>query len=213
MNFVLHGYWRSSCTWRVKWALNLKGLPYKSVGVNLLANEQNSPEYLKLNPHGRVPTLLVDGKPISGSLAIVEWLDETWPVPSLLPADPWEKALIREMAYVIAMDTQPIQNLSVLRRHSDLDEKRREWAQDFNRKGLKVFEQLIHQNNRKGPYSFGSNLTLADICIVPQCYNAKRYGIDLSTEFPRLSEIYDFCLKTKYCYDASPDRQPEAQNA
>lgn len=212
MNLVLYGYWRSSCTWRVKWALNLKGLPYTSKAVNLLENEQTSPAYLKLNPQGKVPTLLVDGRPLSGSLAILEWLDETWPVPSLLPSDPWGKALIREMAYVIAMDTQPIQNLSVLRRLSDREDKRREWAQEFIRKGLKGYEQLVIQNASKGPYSFGNHLTLADICVVPQCYNAKRFDIDLQVEFPRLSEIYNFCLKTKPCYDSSPDQQPEAHN-
>jgi hypothetical protein len=211
MDLVLHGYWRSSCSWRVRWVLNLKGLTYKNVAVNLLAGEQNAPSYLEINPHGRVPTLLVDQKPISGSLAIVEWLDETWPLPSLLTSDPWEKALIREMAYVIAMDTQPIQNLSVLRKYSDREDLRQEWARDFNRKGLQVFNQLVAQNRKKGSYSFGTNLTMADICLIPQCYNAKRYGVDLEKEFPRLFEIYSFCLTSKPCADSSPDNQPEAK--
>lgn len=211
MDLVLYSYWRSSCSWRVRWVLNLKGLAYKNIAVNLLAHEQSSASHLKINPHGRVPTLLVDQKPLSGSLAIVEWLDETWHLPSLMPTNAWDKALIREMAYVIAMDTQPIQNLSVLRKYSDREDLRQEWAQDFNRKGLKVFNHLVSQNRKKGSYSFGANLTMADICLIPQCYNARRYGIDLEEEFPRLFEIYNFCLSTKACADSSPEQQPEAK--
>lgn len=207
METILYSYWRSSCSWRVRWALNIKGLPYQTRHVNLLKNEQNSDDYLTVNPFGRVPTLVVNGKALSGSLAIVEWLDETWAMNPLLPSDPWSKAQVREMAYIIAMDTQPIQNLTVLKRHSSDEEEKRSWARDFNRLGLTGFEQLVAKFSNSGRYSFGDQLSLADLCLVPQCYNALRYGIDLNMEFPQIAKIYNHCLTQKACFDASPDQQ------
>jgi maleylacetoacetate isomerase len=210
MEILLYSYWRSSCSWRVRWALNIKGIPYRTINVNLLKNEQNSVEYLKINAGGRVPTLIVEGRPLSGSLAIIEWLDENWVLNPLLPRDPWAKAQVREMAHIIAMDTQPIQNISVLKRHSDLDDEKKAWARDFNRIGLRTFDRLVAKYSTSEKYSFGDQLSLADLCLVPQCYNAMRFDIDLEVEFPRLASIYSYCLSLRTCFNAAPDQQQVA---
>jgi len=183
----LHGYFRSSASYRVRIALNLKGLATEHLPHHLRKGEQRAPAYLAINPQGLVPTLEDDvGAVLTQSLAIIEWLDETHPAPPLLPKDPLRRAKVRAFAQALACDTHPVQNLKVLARLRQLglaEEKVTEWAAWANREGLSACETLIA--NEPGPFCFGSAPTIADLCLVPQLANARRFGVDVSA-YPRL---------------------------
>ncbi len=204
---TLYHYWRSSCSWRVRWVLLHKKIPCEKVHIHLLKQEQKSASYRAINPNGQVPTLLVDGKTLSESLAIIEWLEESFPEQPVLPKDPWLKAQAREIALIVAAGIQPMQNLKVLDRISSEPALREQWAQGFIRDGLAAIEQRIAKFS--GPYCLGQELTLADIFLVPQVYGAKRFQVALN-EFPRCEAIYEHCLKLPACEAASPEKQPEA---
>ena len=183
----LQGYYRSSAAWRVRIALNLKGLQAEQLSHHLRKGEQHDPTYLALNPQGLVPTLTLDvGTNLTQSLAIVEWLDETHPLPPLLPGDALHRARIRSFAQVIACDTHPVQNLKVLARLRQLGLAEGDvtaWAAWAITEGLGACEMLIA--GESGPFCFGSAPTLADICLVPQLFNARRFGVDVSA-YPSL---------------------------
>jgi len=208
----LHGYFRSSASYRVRIALNLKGLSADHLPHHLRKGEQRDPAYLAINPQGLVPTLQDDrGVVLTQSLAIIEWLDETHPEPPLLPADPLRRAKVRAFAMVVACDTHPVQNLKVLARLRELglaDEQVTAWAAWANREGLIACETLIA--NEPGPFCFGAAPTLADLCLVPQLANARRFGVDLAA-FPRLLKAETAAKDLKAFADAAPDRQPDAE--
>jgi maleylpyruvate isomerase len=208
----LHGYFRSSAAYRVRIALNLKGLSADHLPHHLRKGEQRNPAYLTINPQGLVPTLQDDqGAILTQSLAIIEWLDETHPEPPLLPADPLRRAKVRAFAMVVACDTHPVQNLKVLARLRELglpDEQVTGWAAWANREGLAACETLIA--NEPGPFCFGAAPTLADLCLVPQLANARRFGVDLAV-FPRLLKAETAAKDLKAFADAAPDRQPDAE--
>jgi maleylpyruvate isomerase len=208
----LHGYFRSSASYRVRIALNLKGLSADHLPHHLRKGEQRDPAYLAINPQGLVPTLQDDrGVVLTQSLAIIEWLDETHPKPPLLPADPLRRAKVRAFAMVVACDTHPVQNLKVLARLRELglaDEQVTAWAAWANREGLIACETLIA--NEPGPFCFGAAPTLADLCLVPQLANARRFGVDLAV-FPRLLKAETAAKDLKAFADAAPDRQPDAE--
>ena len=208
----LHGYFRSSAAYRVRIALNLKGLSADHLPHHLRKGEQRDPAYLAINPQGLVPTLQDDrGVILTQSLAIIEWLDETHPEPPLLPTDPLRRAKIRAFAMVVACDTHPVQNLKVLARLRELglaDEQVTAWAAWANREGLTACETLIA--NEPGPFCFGAAPTLADLCLVPQLANARRFGVDLAA-FPRLLKAETAAKNLKAFADAAPDRQPDAE--
>jgi maleylpyruvate isomerase len=208
----LHGYFRSSAAYRVRIALNLKGLSADHLPHHLRKGEQRDPAYLAINPQGLVPTLQDDrGVILTQSLAIIEWLDETHPEPPLLPTDPLRRAKIRAFAMVVACDTHPVQNLKVLARLRELglaDEQVTAWAAWANREGLSACETLIA--NESGPFCFGAAPTLADLCLVPQLANARRFGVDLAA-FPRLLKAETAAKNLKAFADAAPDRQPDAE--
>ena len=208
----LHGYFRSSASYRVRIALNLKGLSADHLPHHLRKGEQRDPAYLAINPQGLVPALQDDGGVIlTQSLAIIEWLDETHPEPPLLPADPLRRAKVRAFAMVVACDTHPVQNLKVLARLRELgllEEQVTGWAAWANREGLAACETLIA--NEPGPFCFGAAPTLADLCLVPQLANARRFGVDL-TGFPRLLKAEAAAKDLKAFADAAPDRQPDAE--
>ena len=208
----LHGYFRSSASYRVRIALNLKGLSHKHLSHHLRKGEQCAPSYLAINPQGLVPTLEDDaGTVLTQSLAIIEWLDETHPSPPLLPKDPLRRAKVRAFALAIACDTHPVQNLKVLARLRQLglpEETVTEWAAWANREGLAACETLIA--NETGPFCFGAQPTIADLCLVPQLANARRYGVDL-TAYPRLLRAEAAAKSSKAFADAAPDRQPDAE--
>ena len=172
----LHGYFRSSASYRVRIALNLKGLQAEQLPHHLRKGEQRDPVYLAINPQGLVPTLEDDaGVILTQSLAIIEWLDETHPEPPLLPTEALLRAKVRAFADVLACDTHPLQNLKVLARLRELglpEEKVTAWAGWANREGLAACEKLVA--NEPGPFCFGPAPTIADLCLVPQLANARR---------------------------------------
>jgi maleylpyruvate isomerase len=208
----LHGYFRSSAAYRVRIALNLKGLTAEHLPHHLRKGEQTAPDYLAINPQGLVPTLEGDGGTVlTQSLAIIEWLDETHPNPPLLPKDPLRRGKVRAFALAIACDIHPVQNLKVLARLRQLglaEEKVTEWAAWANREGLAACEALVR--DEKGPFCFGVAPTMADLCLVPQLANARRFGVDVSG-FPRLLEAEAAAKEMKAFADAAPDRQPDAE--
>jgi maleylpyruvate isomerase len=208
----LHGYYRSTASWRVRIALNLKGVAADSIAHHLRRGEQSAPDYLRLNPQGFVPTLeLDDGRTLTQSLAICEWLDETHPEPPLLPSDPFERARVRAFSLAIACDIHPVQNLKVLARLRALKLPEAEvtgWARTVIAEGLAACEALLAQ--APGPFGFGARPTLADLCLVPQLYNARRFGADVSG-FPRLLEAEAAACALPAFIAAAPERQPDAE--
>jgi maleylpyruvate isomerase len=207
----LHGYFRSSAAYRVRIALNLKGLTAEHLPHHLRKGEQSEPAYLALNPQGLVPTLEKSGAVLTQSLAIIEWLDETHPNPPLLPKDPLRRARVRAFALAIACDIHPVQNLKVLARLRQLglpEEQVTGWAAWVNREGLAACEALIR--GEKGPFCFGDKPTIADLCLVPQLGNARRFGVDVSI-FPRLLKAEAAAKEIKAFADAAPDKQPDAE--
>src|SRR5215468_1971104 len=208
----LHGYFRSSASYRVRIALNLKGLSTQHLPHHLRKGEQCAPAYLAINPQGLVPTLENDaGAVLTQSLAIIEWLDETYPEPPLLPKDALRRAKARAFAQAIACDTHPVQNLKVLARLRQLglgEEKVTEWAAWANREGLAACETLIA--GEAGPFCFGEAPTIADLCLVPQLANARRFGVDVSA-FPRLLQAEAAAKALPAFADAAPERQIDAE--
>jgi maleylpyruvate isomerase len=208
----LHGYFRSSAAYRVRIALNLKGLTADHLPHHLRKGEQRDPAYLAINPQGLVPTLEDDsGAILTQSLAIIEWLDETRPQPPLLPKDPLRRARVRAFAMAVACDTHPVQNTKVLARLRELglgEDAVTAWAAWVNREGLGPCEKLIA--HEPGPFCFGSAPTLADICLVPQLGNARRFGVDVNA-YPRLLQAEAAAKAMKAFADAAPDRQGDAE--
>ena len=208
----LHGYFRSSASYRVRIALNLKGLDGDHLSHHLRKGEQRDPAYLAINPQGLVPTLQDDaGAIITQSLAIIEWLDETYPEPPLLPKDPLRRAKVRAFAMALACDTHPVQNLKVLARLRELglpEEEVTGWAAWANREGLDACERLIA--GEPGPFCFGAAPTMADLCLVPQLGNARRFGVDVDA-FPRLLKAEAAAKNIKAFADAAPEKQPDAE--
>jgi maleylpyruvate isomerase len=208
----LHGYFRSSASYRVRIALNLKGLRAEHRAHHLRKGEQRNVAFLAINPQGLVPVLEDDaGAVLTQSLAIIEWLDETHPEPPLLPKDPLQRAKARAFADVLACDTHPLQNLKVLSRLRELalsEDKVTAWAGWANREGLSACEKLIA--NEPGPFCFGTAPTIADLCLVPQLANARRFGVDVNA-FPRLLQAEAAAKAMDAFADAAPDRQPDAE--
>jgi maleylpyruvate isomerase len=208
----LHGYFRSSAAYRVRIALNLKGLTAQHLPHHLRKGEQCAPAYIAINPQGLVPTLEGDdGAALTQSLAIIEWLDETCPEPPLLPKDPLRRAKVRAFAMALACDTHPVQNLKVLARLRELglpEDAVTGWAAWANREGLAACETLIA--GESGPFCFGNVPTMADLCLVPQLANARRFGVDLDA-LPRLLKAEAAAKNNKAFADAAPERQPDAE--
>lgn len=208
----LHGYFRSSAAWRVRIALNLKGVAVEHAFHHLRHGGQRAPDYLRLNPQGLVPALETDdGSVLTQSLAICEWLEETHPEPPLLPGEALERARIRAFALAIACDIHPVQNLRVLARLRSLTLPETEvtgWARWVNQEGLEACEALLAEGS--GPFCFGAAPTLADVCLVPQLGNARRFGCDLSP-LPRLLAAEAACNALPAFAQAAPDRQADAE--
>jgi maleylpyruvate isomerase len=207
----LHGYFRSSASYRVRIALNLKGLRAEHLPHHLRKGEQCAPAYLAINPQGLVPTLEDGDAILTQSLAIIEWLDETHPAPPLLPRNPLRRARVRAFAMALACDTHPVQNLKVLARLRQLgvpEQEVTDWAAWANREGLAACEKLI--SGEAGPFCFGAKPTIADLCLVPQLANARRFGVDL-TPYRCLLKAETAAKSLKAFVDAAPDRQPDAE--
>jgi maleylpyruvate isomerase len=203
----LHGYFRSSASWRVRIALNLKGIAYQTVAHDLRIGGQRTPEYLALNPQGMVPALEIDGLVLTQAMAICEYLDETRPDPPLLPRDAAGRAKVRALALAIVCDVHPLQNLRVLKAVAGIGGGQPAfdaWAKRINDEGLDAFARLIGEGGR---FCLGDSPSLADIALVPQIANARRYGVDL--RWPRLLAIEEACRALPAFRDAEPDRQPD----
>lgn len=209
---TLHGYFRSSASYRVRIALNLKRLEYRQVAHQLRLGEQHSPDYRRLNPQGLVPTLETGGAVLTQSLAICEYLDELVPDPPLLPQGTIERAHVRAFAQVIACEIHPLQNLRILNRLRDLGVDKdgvKAWAAGVIEEGFDACAALIE--GQAGPFCFGAQPTLADVFLVPQLANARRFGAEL--RWPRLLETEARCLELPAFRDAAPERQPDAEVA
>ncbi|MBX4972557.1 maleylacetoacetate isomerase [Rhizobium lentis] len=203
---VLYDYWRSSASYRVRIALNLLGVEHKSVPINLLDGAHRTPDYLALNPQGLVPTLVIDGKTLTQSLAIIEYLAETRPDYGLLPSDIADRQRVRALSYAVAMDIHPICNMHVVTHLMTMTEKadaREQWMKHFIADGLRKLEAMIGEFN--GAFSFGDRPTMADLCLVPQVYNARRWGVDM-TDFRRIVDIDARCAELPAFQAAHPDR-------
>jgi maleylacetoacetate isomerase len=203
---ILYDYWRSSASYRVRIALNLAGIDYRSVPVSLLKQEHRAPEYLALNPQGLVPALFIDRQLLTQSLAIIEYISETRDA-NFLPHNPLDRARIRALAHAIAMDIHPVCNLSVVNYAAALtdtpEETTKAWMQKFIGRGLAALEVMLQQT--PGPLCFGSTPSLADICLVPQVYNARRWDLDLSA-MPRILNIVDELTKIEAFASSAPQK-------
>lgn len=208
---VLHGYWRSGTSYRTRIALNLKGLDYRQEPVDLRAGEQGKRAFRKLNPQGLVPALVAGDLVLSQSSAIIEWLEERFPDPSLLPGDMDQRAVVRAMAMVVACDIHPLNNLRVLRSiKQDLgadDRQQQQWISRWISDGFDALEQAIERHG--GVFAVGDTPTLADCHIVPQAYSAERFGISLGG-WPHLNKVVASAQQHEAFLAAHPDNQPDA---
>ncbi|MRW89078.1 maleylacetoacetate isomerase [Duganella sp. FT80W] len=212
----LYTYFRSSAAYRVRIALNLKGVYYDAVPIHLLRNggEQLSDAYRAVNPSMLVPALEDDGQVLGQSLAIVEYLDETQPQAPLLPSNPADRARVRALALTVAADTHPLGNLRVLKYLTGTlgvsEDVKLGWQQHWLRTGLAALEQLLVNDPRTGRYSHGDTPTLADCCLVPQVFGAQRFGVDM-TPYPTIMRIYAACSELQAFQQAHPAQQPDAE--
>lgn len=210
----LHTYYRSSAAFRVRIALNLKGVTAEQSFVHLRKGEQKAGPFAALNPQKLVPALEVDGRVLTQSLAIVEYLDETHPNPPLLPTDPLDRARVRALALAVACDIHPLNNLRVLQHlkngmgHSQ--EEVDGWYRHWIGVGLSGLEAQLARDPQTGRFCHGDAVTLADVCLVPQMYNARRFDCDMAG-YPTLQRIEEACLALPAFADALPERQPDAE--
>ena len=208
MERLLYDYFRSSASYRVRIALNLKGLPYDLQEVHLVKDggQQHAADYVALNPQGRVPALAEGGDVLKQSLAILEYLEEQYPEPALLPQDPVLRAKVRAAAHTIAMDIHPLNNLSVLHYLQQTlsvdDEQKQAWYAHWIQIGFRALEAQLQPT--AGPYCFGKQPTFADVCLIPQMYNARRFNVDLR-DCPTLQRIDDQCMQLDAFAQADPD--------
>ena len=213
---ALYHYWRSSSSWRVRWALAIKRLAFDSIAVNLLEGEQRAETHHARNPAQYVPSLQIDGRMLSESVAIIEYLDETRPAPPLFPREPWLRARTRQIIETVNSGIQPLQNLGVLRRHAEEPARQKEWGAHYNERGLAVLEELLVAIDAEigtgGPFAIGNTLTAADLFVVPQVYSARRFGVDVE-RFPRTLAAERAALATEHALAALPEHQPGATKA
>lgn len=208
---ILHGYWRSGTSYRTRIALNAKGLAFEQVTHNLMAGEQRSEAFRALNPQGLVPALEADGEVLIQSTAIIEWLDERYPDPPLLPKTAGERAVVRAMSLMVACDVHPLNNVRVLNHlrstfgAENADVKA--WAGHWIAEGFAALEAMIIRHG--GQYCYGDSLTMADCHIVPQVYSAQRFSVPLDP-YPRLVETIMRVRENPAVAAAHPDLQPDA---
>ena len=209
----LYDFHRSSAAFRVRIALNLKHIPYHAEAINLRTGDQSGDAYRAVNPQGRVPSLVTDGAVLSQSLAIIEYLEETSPEPPLLPSDALGRARVRSIANTIACDIHPLQNLAVLNYLRDalgVDEPdTAEWARNWIRVGFDAIEAMLSGHPATGRFCHGDAPGLADLCLVPQVFNARRFECPLDG-YPTLMRVFDECMKIDAFDAAQPSKQPDA---
>jgi maleylpyruvate isomerase len=206
-SLTLYHYWRSSASWRVRWGLECKKISYQPIALDLLASAEKENSYLQNNPAGYVPCLLTPSGPLGESLAILEWLEESYPEHSFLPKDIYMRGRCRQIAETINSGVQPLHNMDVIRKISSETEKQMEWSSFWITRGLKIVEGLLQEipNRQLQSFCFGAQATLADFCLIPQCYSALRNKVDLSA-FPVCNQVYEYALSTYECAASHPDR-------
>ena len=212
---VLYNYFRSSTSARVRIGLNLKGIDYEYVSLHLRKKEHQTEEYLKINPYGLLPAIeFPSGIKLNQSLAILEYLDEIYPTPSIIPINPMERAKVRSMAYAIALEIHPLNNLHVLNYLKEdlaLDDLGiKNWFSKWVHKAFMPFENILQNDKDTGIYCFGDTPTLVDICLFAQVVNNARFEVDM-TSYPKINSVYKACLNNKAFYDALPKNQPDAE--
>ncbi len=211
----LYSYWRSSAAYRVRIGLNLKGLAYDTVPVHLLreGGEQHTAAFREANPQGLVPVLQHGDRLMRQSVAILEYLDETWPQPPLLPASARDRQRVRALSQLVACDIHPLNNLRVLRffdRSWHVPQPERDnWVLHWIEEGFTALEAMLADHPSTGRFCEGDLPTLADCCLVPQVYNARRFGVDLA-KYPTIVRIEQACLALPAFDAARPERQPDA---
>lgn len=209
-----YGYFRSSAAYRCRIAFNLKGVTPETAFIHLRKGEQRGEAFLMRNPQGLVPALEVEGRLLTQSLAIIEWLDETHPSPPLLPADAYDRAFVRSLAQIIACDIHPLQNLRVLnalRADYGLDQSGLDgWCRRWIESGLAAYEARLAQAGTAGAFSFGDSPTLADICLIPQVFSAGRFGADISG-LARIARIAAHAAGHPAFAAAHPASQPDTE--
>jgi maleylacetoacetate isomerase len=207
----LYSYWRSSAAYRVRIALNIKGLDYQYCPINLLDKAHRSADYLAVNAAGLVPALtLDDGRTLNQSVAIIQWLEAQYPHPALLPADNFERARVLAMANTVACEIHPLNNMGVLKQlesqfGADAEQKNA-WMHTWLERGFSSLETEIGS----GPYCAGEAVTMADLLLVPMVYNALRFHYDLATRQPKVHAVWQACNELKPFIDAQPEQQPDA---
>ena len=211
----LYGFFRSSAAFRTRIALNLKGLSYEQASLHLRSGQQSTPEFLRLNPQGLVPALQDGTHLLTQSLAIIEYLDETHPQPPLLPKAPLERARVRALALAVACDIHPINNLRVLvylkNKFKISSEQNDDWYRHWIHDGFKGLEGLL-KSGGTGRFSHGDTPGLADICLVPQVFNAKRVCSDADlAAYPTIMRVFGECMKVPAFDAAQPDKQPDRE--
>ena len=207
----LYSYWRSSAAYRVRIALNFKGLDYQYSPVNLLKAEHRGADYLAVNPAGLVPTLeLDDGRFLAQSTAIIQWLEAQYPEPALLPSDNYDRARVLAMANTVACEIHPLNNMSVLNylkaELGTSDEQNVEWMYNWLERGFSTLETEI----AAAPYCFGDSVTMADVLLVPMVYNALRFKYELESMQPKIYSVWQACNELTAFIDAQPENQPDA---
>ncbi|WP_433868112.1 maleylacetoacetate isomerase [Ralstonia wenshanensis] len=212
----LYSYFRSSASFRVRIALELKGLPYEYAPVHLLKGEQAAPDFVKLNPDALVPVLCDGASVLSQSLAIIEYLDEAHPEPALLRGSAFDRAHIRAIALAIACEIHPINVTRILKhlqRTFDMsDVARHDWCRHWIRLGFAALEERLSQDARTGACCVGDTPTLADLCLVPQVFNGKRFDVAVE-DYPTLARIFAHCMTQPAFQRAAPAAQPDAASA
>ncbi|GBG65199.1 hypothetical protein CBR_g49991 [Chara braunii] len=206
---ILYSFYRSSCAWRVRNALELKGVKYEYRAVNIFDKEQKTEDFVRLNTLQQVPVLVVDnGRTIGESVAILEYLEEVYPEPRLLPSSPYDRAIVRQLVEIINSGTQPLQNLRVLLLVVELggDAERTMWARDAIARGFGGFEDIIRRT--AGIYCYGDQITLADVVLIPQLFGARLYGVNLDA-FPTIQRVEAALLKHPAFITAHADNQPD----
>ena len=209
----LYTYFRSSASFRVRIALNYKGIAYEPALINLAKSEHRESPYHAVNPQGLVPALVDDGRRLIQSLAIMEYLEERHPYPPLLPEDPFDRAYVRAIAGIIACEIHPLNNLRALkhvRKAYGVDEAGiNAWYCHWIAEGFEMIERFLVSERRSGTYCLGDDVTIADCCLVPQVFNAKRYRCDLDA-YPTAMRVFDACMKLAAFDAAQPSKQPDA---
>ena len=209
----IYDFFRSGTSHRLRIALNIKGLKYERLPINLRAEEHLKAEYAKINPQRFVPTLIDADHVLVQTPAIIEWLEERYPTPALLPADPYDRAHVRALAALVACDIHPLNNRRVLERlrHRFAADEAviADWCAAWIRPGFDAFQSLVGLHSAPGPYAFGTHLTVADVYLIPQIESARRFGIEMSA-WPRLIEIDTVCSRLESFRRAAPSNQPEA---